>query len=63
VTNFRCTSSFLVLATLAVMNEFLSGYRRKDGDNIKYLCSGFTNIDVDGEERSQFTLYENFGCR
>jgi hypothetical protein len=45
------------------MNEFLSGYRRKDGDNIKYLCSGFTNIDVDGEERSQFTLYENFGCR
>jgi hypothetical protein len=33
VIKFRCTFNFLLLATLAVMDKFLSGYKRKDRDN------------------------------
>lgn len=33
VIKIRCTLSFLLLATLAVMDKLLSGYNRKDRDN------------------------------
>jgi len=33
VKQFRCTLNFIQLATLAVMDTFLSGYKRKDRDN------------------------------
>jgi hypothetical protein len=33
VIKFRCAFNFLLLATLLVLEIFLSGYRRKDKDN------------------------------
>jgi hypothetical protein len=30
---FRCTLNFLILTTLAVMNKFFSGYKRKERDS------------------------------
>jgi len=33
VVKFKCTLKFLLLATLAVTEKFLSDYKRKDRDN------------------------------
>jgi hypothetical protein len=78
VIKFRCTLNFLLLATLAVMDTFLDGYKRKEimkvvlvktmrlaqvqkwyvkGLNAneydtECLLFGYTNNDVEGEEKS-----------